>query len=306
MKVLLTGASSFTGFWFARGLAAAGATVIAPLRGKPDTYSDVRGQRVAALSGVADLRSDVAFGDDKFLDIVSSEDIDVFCHHAAAVENYRSADFDVTAALASNTASFKRVAELLASRGTRGVVLTGSVFEPDAGAGTTPLRAFSPYGLSKALTSQVVAYQCEQAALPFFKFVIANPFGPFEEPRFCGYLMRMWRAGQVPEVKTPLYVRDNIHVSLLTRAYVNYVHKVASSDAMSVFAPSGYVETQGTFASRFAREMSARLKLDCPVEFAEQTDFSEPLVRINTDMVDAKRLDWSEGLAWDELASYYT
>ena len=32
MKVLLTGASSFSGVWFAEKLAAAGAEVVAPLR----------------------------------------------------------------------------------------------------------------------------------------------------------------------------------------------------------------------------------------------------------------------------------
>jgi hypothetical protein len=47
--------------------------------------------------------------------------------------------------------------------------------------------------------------------------VIANPFGPLEEPRFCAYLVKTWAAGQVPEVRTPLYVRDNIHVSLLAK-----------------------------------------------------------------------------------------
>ena len=61
-------------------------------------------------------------------------------------------------------------------------------------------------------------FYCEAAGLPLGKFVIPNPFGPFEEPRFCAYLIRQWQAGQAAEVRTPAYVRDNIHVDLLEQA----------------------------------------------------------------------------------------
>ena len=40
MKALLTGASSFTGLWFARALAERGIEVVAPLRGGLDSYSN--------------------------------------------------------------------------------------------------------------------------------------------------------------------------------------------------------------------------------------------------------------------------
>ena len=39
MKILFTGASSFTGFWFVRELAAAGCEVTAVFRGKPGSFS---------------------------------------------------------------------------------------------------------------------------------------------------------------------------------------------------------------------------------------------------------------------------
>ena len=38
------------------------------------------------------------------------------------------------------------------------------------------------------------------------KFVIPNPFGPYEEPRFTAYLMRTWLAGETAHVQTPRYV----------------------------------------------------------------------------------------------------
>ena len=69
--------------------------------------------------------------------------------------------------------------------------------------------------------------------------------------------------------------------------------------------PSGYVESQGAFTLRFAREMKPRLGLACEVELKDQTQFAEPRVRINTDLPDAKALEWNEAVAWDELAEYY-
>ena len=42
------------------------------------------------------------------------------------------------------------------------------------------------------------------------KFVIANPFGPLEEPRFTAYLAREWLGGRSAVVRTPEYLRDNI------------------------------------------------------------------------------------------------
>jgi hypothetical protein len=37
----------------------------------------------------------------------------------------------------------------------------------------------------------------------------------------------------------------------------------------------------------------------------EQSDFSEPLARINTHPIDTAALGWSEAVAWDNIAGYY-
>src|SRR5262249_13190951 len=155
------------------------------------------------------------FGSERFLEVARSGGFDILCHHAARVGDYRSPDFDIAGALAENTANLRAVLETLAKGGLKGVLLTGSVFEQDEGAGDGPLVAFSPYGLSKTLTSVVVAHRCRELGLPFAKFVIPNPFGPLEEPRFCAYLVRTWKKREIAKVNTPAYIRDNIHVSLL-------------------------------------------------------------------------------------------
>jgi hypothetical protein len=82
-------------------------------------------------------------------------------------------------------------------------------------------------------------------------------------------------------VGTPDYVRDNIHVSLLTESYVDLVARVPAQGGYLRAAVSGYIENQGAFAHRMSRELSPRLGRPCPVELATQTDFSEPMIRVN-------------------------
>jgi nucleoside-diphosphate-sugar epimerase len=229
----------------------------------------------------------------------------VLCHHAARVSDYRSPDFDIPGALQENTANLRAVLEALARGGLGSVVLTGSVFEQNEGAGEAPLAAFSPYGLSKGLTAAVVSHRCREFGLRYGKFVIPNPFGPLEEPRFCAYLIHTWKKGAAARVNTPAYVRDNIHVSLLADAYARFVGDIGADKGRDKLNPSGYVETQGAFAERFATAMRPRLGLECAIELVKQTDFSEPLMRVNIDSA-ARYVDaWDEAAAWDGVAEGY-
>jgi UDP-glucose 4-epimerase len=297
VRVLLTGASSFTGCWFARELAAAGHEVTATLR--REAYEGGRGRRVALL-GECELMHGLSFGDERFLDLVRSRDWDLLCAHGAEVAGYRSRGFDVAGALAANTRSAGEVVERFPR-----VLVTGSVFEPGEGEGDGTLRAFSRYGLSKAFTAETFRYECSLRDVSFGKFVIANPFGPYEEERFTTGLVRAWRRGETPAVRTPAYVRDNVHVSLLARAYVDFAQRLPSGGWVGSLGPSGYRESQGTFARRFGDEIGARLGIETPLEVGAQTEWAEPAVRISRDQIDVAALGWSEDAAWDELAGFY-
>jgi nucleoside-diphosphate-sugar epimerase len=308
MKLLLTGVSSFTGSWFADALAAAGHEVVAPLRGTLAGYDAARQQRLRRLGDRVRVVASTPFGSEAFLKLIASAGpFDALCHHAADVTNYRSPDFDAAAALQNNTANLRAVLAALRATNSRAtVVLTGSVFENDEGRGEEPRRAFSPYGLSKGLTWETFRYHCGAAGVPLGKFVIPNPFGPWEEPRFTAYLVRNWKEGKTPSIQTPDYVRDNIHVDLLARAYAGFVQRRASAaEPVLRLNPSGYVETQGAFARRFAAEFQRRTGRECPVTLLAQQDFSEPLTRVNTDVATPLVPDWSEARAWDEVARFY-
>ena len=307
MKLLLTGGSSFTGCWFARALTEAGHQVTATLtRPSIEAYHDgVRAQRVADLAERCEIVTGCRFGDDRFIEVIRNGDFDVVCHHGAEATAYKSPDFDVAAALASNTHRLREVLATMTEAGTQRMLLTGSVFEGGEGAGSEGLPHFSPYGLGKALTAEAFAFYCRDAQIHLGKFVIPNPFGPLEEPRFTAYLMRNWFAGQTPSVNTPMYVRDNIHVDLLAQCYVRFAEGLPDEPGYCHLSPGGYIESQGAFAQRFADAMSERLELACDLELNDQVEFPEPRIRVGTDPAVAIVEDWDEQAAWDAVAKYY-
>lgn len=304
MKILFTGGSSFTGFWFIKELASAGHDVVAVFRREQNEYTDdLRQTRISLLAKICRSVFRTSFGDERFLGLIRDHSFDLLCCHGAEVANYNKPDFDLLAAVASNTHRLPDVCDLLVGTGCNKILCTGSVFENDEGAGSKELRAFSPYGLSKAFSWQAFRYHTQVRSMTSGKFVIANPFGPYEERRFTHYLMKCWSEGKPATVNTPAYVRDNIHVSLLAKLYARFAANLC--DGISRVNPSGYVETQAAFAARFAGQMRSRLDWKCEFTLKDQTEFPEPRVRINTEYFDPKGLGWSETTAWDDMATYY-
>lgn len=305
MHVLLTGASSFSGFWFARELAGAGHQVVATFRQSRDGYEGARGERVADLAKVVECVWQTEFGDPRFVDLLASRRFDVLLHHGADVTNYRSWDFDPIRATAGNTRNSRAVLAAASEAGCGKLIVTGSVFEPYEGVGDAGARALNPYGLSKHLSFEVLRLEAERLGLSLGKFVIPNPFGPREEMRFTSFLASEWAAGRVPNVGTPDYVRDNIPVSLLALSYVAFCQALPARAGLSRLAPSGYIEAQGSFARRVAREIGARVSWTCEVTEGVQTDFAEPMIRTNADLAARALPRWSEAAAWDDLAQFY-
>lgn len=306
MKILFTGASSFTGFWFVKTLVTAGHEIVCPITRNLENYTDLRWQRLERLKPFCRFIPSAPFGSELFLKLAREENFDQLCHHAAEVTDYKSPDFDTQAAVRNNTHNLPVVLACLSSRGMKSVVLTGTYFEAGEGAGDAPLRTFSPYSLSKTLTFDAFHAECRATGLLLGKFVIPNPFGPFEEPRFTAFLMKNWKEGKMVEIKTPDYIRDNIHVDLLASAYAKFVSRVAASkEPLLKTNPSGYVEKQGEFAQRVAREVKTRTGWACELKLAQQTDFSEPLNRVNTEPAAQLAPAWNEQKAWDIFTRFY-
>ena len=72
-------------------------------------------------------------------------------------------------------------------------------------------------------------------------------------------------------------------VILFEKFGAKFVGETAAKKGGDKLAPSRYVEAQGAFAERFAAAIRPRLELACGLELTAQTDFSEPLMRVNVD-----------------------
>jgi nucleoside-diphosphate-sugar epimerase len=305
MKIVLTGVSSFTGYWFAKALAEGGHDVVAPLRGSLQSYGGLKAERIAKLNGLVDFRYGIEFGNQTFLSLIE-EGGDIIGHHASEVTNYKSMDFDVYKALQSNTKNINIVLECAKKSGFKGIVYTGSVFEPTEGVGQHPLQAFSPYGLSKGLSASMIQYWANYQDLKYGKFVIPNPFGVLEEERLTAYLFKSWSAGDVPEIKTPLYVRDNIPVDLLAIEYLNFLNKFNNSHSETDYfhcSPSGIVGSQREFIELIKKKTEEHTKKKINIKFGTQQEFNEPLLRINqTPSLD--RNDFNEQKFWQDYINF--
>ena len=298
MKILFTGASSHTGYWFVKELVGGGHNVTITLRKKSEEYEGIRKKRVQELVEIATPLYDSSFGDTKFLEVIKGTSWDLFCHHASVVTNYRSYDFDAIEALEQNVNNLSVVLDSLKEVGCVHVLLSGSVSEQDEGIGTLPLDAFTPYHLSKGLTWDFFKFYVTTKSMSLGKFVIPNPFGPMEDPKFTTYIIQSW-------YKTPTYVRDNIHVTLLAKAYKDFAESLVKMTGVIKTNPSQYKSKQGDFAKRFADEMKSRFGMSCELNFANQTEFLEPLERVNITELDTKKLNWNEKKAWDDIAKFY-
>lgn len=306
MKILFTGASSFTGSWFVQELSKAGHNVVTTFSHPREAYEGLRKQRVEEVIKCSDSTFSCPFGSPPFFELIaSSSSWDLLCHHAADVTNYKSEDFNIYAALENNTKYLPRILDALGERGCRKVLLTGSIFEPHEGSGSDDLRGVSPYGLSKGLTFELFLFYCQLKGYKLGKFVIPNPFGPYEEPRFTTFLIKQWLEGKKALVTAPRYVRDNVPVSLLAKVYRRFAEELNNAPGVQKINPSFYAGPQGEFTQRFAQEMEPRLGISCSFTLADQKEFPEPQIRVNLDRIDIRDVDWTESDAWDELANYY-
>jgi nucleoside-diphosphate-sugar epimerase len=307
MRVLLTGASSFSGLWLARALVTAGAVVTAVARGHPERYEPLRRLRIERVARLATTRFEAAFGSAAFLELIGREEpFHVLCLHHAEVGDFRRPDYDALAAARANTAGIEPVLERMRRRGLTRVVLTGSVFEADEGDGDRPLEAIGAYGLAKTLTTQVVRHAAAAAGVELLKVTLPSPFGAFQAGGLADHLLRAWQASEVPSLRHPERVRDFVPIDLLAAHYAALALGRIQPLAGGRANPSGHVLSCAAFAERLAQEMRPRLGAACRFALADQpVADGEPRCRFNTEPLPALFDRAAQARSWDRLALHY-
>lgn len=300
MKILFTGSTSFTGMWFIKALSEAGHKVTSILLKPKHSYTLLKKERMNIVMQYSEkIIEECPFGSEKFLEIAEKENWDVLCHHASEVTNYKDDRFDYIDAVNKNTKNLENLLKVLNKVGCKKIVLTGTVFEQREGQGDD-LSAVSPYGLSKGITSDIFSFLSAKNEIALKKFVIANPFGPYEEERFTTYLIKKWAKKERAIISYPRYIRDNIPVTLLSKIYQLFVEDRLNGLKIT---PSYYVETMKEFTNRFSKEISSRLLLKCEFDVVEQSHYKEPMIRHGIER--NENIIWNEKSFWDTLAEYY-
>ena len=286
MKILFTGASSFTGSWIVPALSRAGheVTVVFTRRG-PEAYDGLRRKRVERVLPFARAVWAVESGDAQFIKLCRDQGPwDLISLHGAEVGDYKAADFDWRRALEKNTRGYAEMFAAFYAASGHAVVLTGSYFEAYEGNPGGPSESLSPYGLSKTLTWHACRHECLRAGLALGKFVIPNPVGPFEDPKLVAALARKWQEGGVPQLHTPLEICDHLPVSALAAEYSNFAATVrrAGAGTISFRRPSGWVESVEAFSHRVAREFGRLSGASYAVASEPKTIATAPAMRRNS------------------------
>lgn len=303
MRVVFTGASSFSGMHFVEALARAGHDVTCTFTlPSHENYAGMSFVRVGHVLKWKNVRPvyGTAFGAPGFFKLIE-EGADAICHHGClgSSAGHTSKSFSPLGATSTNAMNAQEVLKLASRAGVKQFIYTGTYSErlgPDP-----EQRAFNAYSLSKTLTSDVLEFHCREAGVRFRKFTMPNPFGPLENARFTTTAVGTWMQGKIMHVRAPQYVRDNCHVGLLARAYAKFV----GDPIRDRLDASGYAMSQGMFAHLFADEMRKRLDLECRVEWDKQESFPEPRTRFNPHRADLYVGGWDERQAWNDLARYY-
>lgn len=304
LRILLTGGSSFSGYWIARSMAARGHEVVTPLPRDESDYDGVRRERVALLADFAEVVFEAPVGSERLLKCIAAQDrVDVLCVHHAVVGDYRSLDFDVPSAVRDATKDAFAITEAVAGKGATLAMLTRSVFEAGQGVSNDP-RAIGLYAVAKTATVGVWSEHVRRSALMQAEFTVTNPFGPYEEPRLVNYLAKAWASGGTPKLRAPSWVRDNIPVHLMAEDYVAMIEQASLGHRVRR-VPSHMVASNLEYARRIADEFGRRWQKPCVVGVDPVSETGEPHLRIGRDRVEWADHGLDESVFWDEYAAYY-
>lgn len=304
MKVLLTGASSFSGLWIAKALHESGHEIVAPLKQEKEAYGSIRRMRVDILQSISDVYFATPWQSLRFKELLITEKFDAFLHHGADIKNYNDQNYDIMNSINLNAAGFSELIQIFSKNRGRYFISTGSIFESQKYDDMNVDLAVTPYGLAKSLTNLIFQHLSIWSGLSFGRVVVSAPFGPYEESRFSWSLVNAWLDGNVGIVRTPKYVRDNIPAPLLGLAYAKFLQSITLKPMGAyITRPMGFVGTQSSFARRLAEELGPRLGLECRIFENDQFSFDQPKSILNTDLSIPQ--DWNKTRFWDSYADYY-
>ena len=305
MRILFTGASSFTGYWIVNQLKKDGFDVVLVLnKFESNPLDELRKKRLTNLINDFKVYLNIEYGSREFFELIRNIKFNIFSHHFFYTKDYKNQNYNISESLLNSVGDISKLFDIIKRKKCNTIILTGTYFEEGEG-GKENNFPVSPYGLAKTLAYKIFNYYSKINNIKLSKFIIPNPFGPYEDYKFTSYLADNWLNNKIPLIKTPSYIRDNIPVDLLAMSYSYLIKENLKNNHILKIAPSGYIGSNKKFAEKMATELLKRLKIDCKFKTEKQIDFSEPLKRFNINNMFKIIKNYKEDLFWDNLSRYY-
>jgi UDP-glucose 4-epimerase len=303
VKILMTGVTSFTGCYIGQALKAAGYDVTGVLTRKRSDYTDTLIQRRLEFSGLKNFWEEAPQGSENFLRKLNLEKFDFFVSHGAAIQGYRSPDFDFVKSVSDSLRGVKEIFNAFQQQGLKGIVHSGTVFESVDG-----LPALSPYGLSKQMVWDALSYWAQSKEIALTKVWIPNPIGSLEnEDRLIPIFVKQWKQKTAAKLTVPRLVYDHVPAAWLANFYVRAVEAQSHSSAglQSHLRPSAFILNNGELVENFREAFQKQSSLPCDYLTQEDPKFKLGITRKNSDpcpeLQDPKKIS----AFWETYAAYW-
>lgn len=223
-SVIVTGVSSFVGMHLAMTFAAKGWRTVGVITKPKPAYQGVRALRLAALSDTVEFAQCDIADEAQVVELIGHISPRLWLHHAAAAENYHSADYDLAASLPVNVLSLEAIYRNLADRDC-GVIVTGTSMEYTTGDAphkeSDPCWPDMPYGVSKLMESVEANRLALHYKVPTRVARLFIPIGAYDTPgRLIDHVMRRLIANERVQLTSCEQIKDFVAVEDVCRGYV--------------------------------------------------------------------------------------
>ena len=275
LQIAISGVSSFTALWIANALADYRETALSPflvqglMTKQLSQYQGLKARRLRRLDARVTVHDNIQSQDGTMARWIRTHRPAIWIHHHHHMQNYRLPSYDLVEARAIGINPLGEIIEALKTSGCRGVIYSGSHFEPEErGQGKSP----TSYAESKTEAWNCLKSHCIGQNLPLTKIVIPNPVGPFENAdRMIPRLLSCAETGVSFNLNNGNSVSEFISVKDLADLYVSTALAMLSPKYSEVAPPTNILRPLGHQISN--REMVAlvvselienRMKLDVP------------------------------------------
>ena len=275
MRVLLTGATSFTGAYIAKALKSQGIDLFVSSTRDTCDWNQLENLRWQFCElKKENLIEKAPLDSFNFLECIENIKPEVFINHGAPVGNFRSPEFSLERFKREVCESLDQVFSKLKLNGAKTVIHSGSEFEDQI-----PDREASRYTEAKKLQWNYVREYGQKYSIKVIRVAIPNPFGPLEsESKLLPRLIKAWTKNETlkfdysaPAVKWVCIkeVADRFlqvlseHQSIENSSSVNFFSEKIPLETLEKICRESfcyYVKTGESFASVKEEEFSNQQK----------------------------------------------